>query len=188
MLFSSKPFKSNTIFSSFLLHLRGAKISYPSLCLKEEITSRKKKLRIKAIHAYLIQISPAELLLQFSHRSTFRPFFRSSFSRSSRNFSLQPPAKNVASLRWNKNESLRFLVRFQATKQAKLETPGRSHIRCQNSLFHTFFFSALYECTTAWLLFSLNVDSRWKVLFLASVIQWNRCEYLYDDYLHILFS
>lgn len=30
-------------------------------------------------------------------------------------------------------------------------------------------------------LFSFNFDSRCKVSFLASVIQWNRCEYLFDD-------
>lgn len=162
--------------------------AYPSLCLKEEMISRKKTLRIKANHAYWIQFSPAEKLLLSLHRSLFPHFFRSSFSRSSTNFWLLPPAKNAASLRWNENESLRFLIRFQATKQANLERPGRSYIRCQNSLFRTFFFSLLDECMTAWFPISFNVDSRLKLLFPALVVQWNRCEDSFDDYLHILFS
>lgn len=149
---------------------------------------QKKKLRIKANHAYLIQFSPAEKLLLSLHRSLFPHFFRSSFSRWSTNFWLLPLAENAASLRWNKNESLRFLIRFQATKQANLERPGRSYIRCQNSLFRTFFFSLLDECMTAWFPIFFNVDSRLKLLFPALVVQWNRCEDSFDDYLHILFS
>lgn len=171
MLFS-QPVNSNTIFSSFLLHLRVAKISGLSQTLsKRRNNIQKKRLRIKAIHVYLIQFSPAEKLLLSSDRSPFPPFFRSSFSRSSTKFSLSPPAENVASLRWNKNESLRSLVHFQAKKQANLESLGRWYIRCQNSLFRTFSVSALDECMTAWFLVSFNVDSRYKLLFLSSVIQ-----------------
>ena len=188
---ASQSINSNTIFSSFLLHLRVAQISGLSQTLSKRRNNiqKKKRLRIKAIHLYLIQFSPAEKLLLSSHRSSpFPPFFRSSFSRSSTDFSLLSPAENVASLHWNKNESLRSLVRFQAKKQVNLESLGRSCIRCQNSLFHTFSFSALDECMTAWFLVPFNVDSRYKLLFFVSIIQWNRCEYLFDDYLHILFS
>ena len=81
MLFS-KPvmINSNTIFLNFcFIYVNKEYQAYRSLCLKEEIISRKKILRIKAIHAYLIQFSPAEKLPPSSHRSLFPHFFRSSF-------------------------------------------------------------------------------------------------------------